>query len=456
MSSESFRGISCRLTIFFVGRDNIWEYFDANEALIHATRKQKAYVMDEEKKENEYPKLRPIEALPAQEGMVCLRDPEGFSDKLIFLPRDLFFIVILFDGQHSILDIQEAYTRRFGDLLFSEKVREIIDKLDSALFLDSSRFQSIKKRAVEEFREAATRPATHAGVAYEAEAEGLKKQLGELFEAPEGPGPPKTDAPTGSLRGLIAPHIDIRRGGVCFAHSYAELARESKATTFVILGIAHVPTARRFVLTAKDFDTPLGTVPCDRDFVETIGSICAIDFFEDEWTHRGEHSVEFQAVFLRYLYPEKKIRIVPVLCSSRDGDYLSGSHGKDPEFVEFTSALCKAASERGSELCYIASVDLAHLGRRFGQDLKVDSSLLAWAKGKDMEMIRHITDRDAEEFFQYIVSESDSRNVCGVPALYTMLKVMEANSAKLLFYDQAFEEQTDSAVTFMSAGFYEG
>ena len=410
--------------------------------------------MDEEKKENEYPKLRPLEAIPAEEGMVCLRDPAGFSDKLLFLPRDIFFIVILFDGEHSILDIQEAYTRRFGDILFSDKVREIIHKLDSALFLENDRFQEEKKRAVDEFKRAKVRPASHAGTAYEKEEGALKRQLEDLFSPPEGPGLPEEKDPTGKLCGLIAPHIDIRRGGVCFAHSYAALAHECTADTFVILGIAHVPTERRFVLTTKDFDTPLGNVPCDREFVEDVTKRCSTDFLEDEWTHRGEHSVEFQALFLRYIYPDRDIRIIPVLCSSQEGDYLEESLARDPEFLEFTSALRETASKRGSELCYIASVDLSHLGRRFGQDLHIDPSFLKWAEQKDMEMIRYITDRDREGFLKLIVSESDSRNVCGVPAVYTMLNVLEAGDAKLLRYDQAVEEQTGSVVTFMGGAFY--
>ena len=73
---------------------------------------------------------------------------------------------------------------------------------------------------------------------------------------------------------------------------------------------------------------------------------------------------------------------------------------------------------------------------------------------KDMEMIRYITDRDREGFLRFIVSESDSRNVCGVPAVYAMLTVLEARDAKLLRYDQAVEEKTGSVVTFMGGAFY--
>jgi hypothetical protein len=178
----------------------------------------------------DYPKLRPVEALPAQENMICLRDPQGFSDKLLLIPPALFYVVSLFDGRHSVLDIQTAYTRRFGDLLFSEKIREIIDQLDEALFLESERFHQARRQAVEDFRKAAVRESTHAGMSYEEKPAELERQLEALFAEPDGPGVPDTAHPTGRLRGLIAPHIDLRRGGRCFAWSYAELARESSVS----------------------------------------------------------------------------------------------------------------------------------------------------------------------------------------------------------------------------------
>ena len=44
--------------------------------------------------------------------------------------------------------------------------------------------------------------------------------------------------------------------------------------------------------------------------------------------------------------------------------------------------------------------------------------------------------------------------MCGVPALYTLLKVTAARSARLLRYDQAVEEPTQSVVSFAAAALY--
>jgi hypothetical protein len=75
----------------------------------------------------DYPKLRNINIFPVQmsgETLLCLQDPQNISEKALFLPIPLYFIVSLFDGQHSILDIQAEYMRRFGELLFTEKIAE--------------------------------------------------------------------------------------------------------------------------------------------------------------------------------------------------------------------------------------------------------------------------------------------------------------------------------------------
>jgi len=447
----------------------------------------------------DYPKLRAVEAIPARDDLICLRDPLGFSDRLVLLPREALFVVSLFDGDHSVMDVQSEFTRRFGAILSAEKVREIIEQLDECLFLDSDRFRETRRSMVQAFHSARVRPATHAGNAYEAEPAALRLQLDALFAAirPADAGGPPADStavapegsaagaapqdaeasPVGQLRGLIAPHIDVRRGGLCFASSYAELERSSGAETFVVLGIAHVPTHRHFALCAKDFGTPLGNLSLDRDFLAGLERRLGTDFYEDEFVHRGEHSVEFQALFLRYLYGGRRpVSIVPVLCGGFEETMESGLPEDDSEVREFLDALSESLAERGESACCIAAVDLSHLGRRFGQDVSIDEDFLRQAEADDRRMIERILARDAEGFFRLIQAERDGRNVCGVPAIYALLRLLERLGAsrtpvpaaegdpgtavssqvfsRLLRYQQAVEEPTQSVVTFMGAAFY--
>src|SRR5207247_2596728 len=83
---------------------------------------------------------------------------------------------------------------------------------------------------------------------------------------------------------------------------------------FVIVGTCHVGMRHPFALTRKDYDTPLGPARADRDFVEALAARAAQDCFGSELAHRSEHSIEFQAVFLQYLYAGRRdITVVPLL-----------------------------------------------------------------------------------------------------------------------------------------------
>jgi predicted class III extradiol MEMO1 family dioxygenase len=69
-------------------------------------------------------------------------------------------------------------------------------------------------------------------------------------------------------------------------------------------------------------------------------------------------------------------------------------------------------------------------------------------------MLGYVEKMDGEGFFSSISRERDRRRVCGFPAIYSMLKTLEAKEGKLLKYGQAFNPETQSVVTFASLAFY--
>ena len=408
----------------------------------------------------DYPKLRNVEALPVQtqgRTMICLRDPQGLTENLVFLPPDLFFAVRLFDGRHSLLDIQTAYTRRFGSLLFTEKIQELVRQLDEQYLLESDRFRERKQEQDRSFRALEVRPAMHAGEAYAADPEELTRQLDAFFTAPEGPGEPSPELREDRLTGIIAPHIDLERGGACFAWAYKELIENTSAELFILLGTVHVPTENLFALTRKDFETPLGVAKTERGFVESL-AIPSADLFADEPVHRREHSLEFQVVFLQHLLASRRdARIVPILCGSFH-ELLSDDHGpsEDLRVVEFVDALRRAISSMGERVCLIAGADLAHVGPRFGGREPLTPAFLQGVEEQDREMLGYVERLDPEGFLRFIAREEDRRNICGLSPIYTMLRAISATGGKLLRYDKAVDPSAQSAVTFASLAFYGG
>src|SRR3989338_5262705 len=118
------------------------------------------------------PRLRHVDAFPVEhEGRPCiaLRDPAGYTDSVVLLPRVLLEIVSLFDGAHSVADIQAAGMRRHGELVAREQIQGIAESLDAHGFLDSERFAERRAAVDGAFLGAPTRPAAHPGGAHPAE-----------------------------------------------------------------------------------------------------------------------------------------------------------------------------------------------------------------------------------------------------------------------------------------------
>ena len=405
------------------------------------------------------PKLRNVNAFAVQlsgQQMIAIQDPLRFSEKPVVVSQDAFFIISLFDGDHSILDIQEQYTRRFGSILFSDRVQEIIQKLDSKFFLESENFERQKKLIAEEFGISSIRAPFHAGGAYESEPGALKEQLGSFFALPDAPGELDRDVePSVDIKGIVAPHIDLLRGGNCYAWAYKQIGERCKADTFVILGTSHSPSENAFILTKKDFQTPLGIMATDKEFVESIAEGYSADLFEDELIHKFEHSIEFQVVFLQYILGGRRdVKIVPILCSSfHEMIEKNIVPSEFPPVADFISLLKKAVKESGKSVCFIAGADLAHVGKRFGDQVRFSPTLLELIRSRDMEMLKYVEQLDATGFFRSIQKDGDDRKICGLPPIYTMLSVMEASQGKILKYSQAPEQTTESVVSFASLSF---
>ncbi|UCG14528.1 MAG: AmmeMemoRadiSam system protein B [Deltaproteobacteria bacterium] len=401
------------------------------------------------------PKLRShLEAIPIRRGpdlYIAIRDVEGLNPETLVLSPQAYFIVSLMDGSNSTVDIQAAFMRKFGHILYRENVAKLIDQLDANLFLDNERSRDGLQRLITEFREQPSRRSYHAGVSYDADPEALRNQLKSFFD-PEngGPGDPGLDKSGRTLLGLVAPHIDLRAGGPCFAHAYKAMVEANPVSTCVILGTGHEPLQNYFSLTRKGFETPLGLVSADNDFIDELSSRCSMDLFADEFAHRREHTIEFQTIFLKLLLPH--LRIVPILCSFGVEEM---EQQVDP-ILEMVQSLRETLHAYPQPVCLLASVDLAHIGPRYGDSFRPHAGTVAETQDEDGRLLETLTVADAEAFTSLLVNQRNRRRICGLPPLYVMLKSLEGQvEGELLHYDYTEVDGDHSFVTFASLALYE-
>ena len=401
------------------------------------------------------PRLRGIEAFPVDqdgERYLALRDPAGYTAAVVMLPLALLDVLALFDGEHDVDEIQARLGQPHGEVVPREFIEKLITALDKHGFLEGPAFAARRAAMDDAFLAAASRPAHHAGAAYPDDPGRLRATMDGFFAPPEGPGPVEPFR-GGGVSGLVAPHIDFHRGGPAYAWAYRDLAERGEADLFVIFGTCHAGMADPFALTSKDYDTPLGPARVDREFVHALARRARQDCFGSELAHRHEHSIEFQTVFLQYLYGgRREITIVPVLTSFVHEALARDTHPEDDARVPaFLDALRDTVATSGRRVVFIAGADLAHVGPRFGDPAPVSPAGLTAIDREDRQLLAAVEAGDAAAFFDAARRDGDRRRICGLSPIYTVLRALGGTRGTLRRYGQWPDPQ--GVVSFASVVF---
>ena len=398
------------------------------------------------------PRFRPaIELVPvkSQEGqqLIVFRDPEGLSGRQVAMSIRAGVVVhALLDGTRDratfLHDWREAMQSDFPE----PELDGLVRALEDAVLLEGPQVAHARRSALEQYRSLESRPAAFAGSSYPDDADALREQVARWREDSG------VEPVAGPVRAVLAPHIDPTGGGACHGAAIAAFAA-SPAEVFVVLGTAHAGLQRPFALTTLDFDTPLGVVPTDRELVERLAARSGGGLLDDELAHRAEHSVEFQAVWLKAVHGDRAgLRIVPVLVGSQHGRILEGSSPReDPEVMDFVQALRELRAEYGERLAIVASVDFAHMGPRYDHPEAPDAAAMARVMEADRKLLADAEALDAEAWFQHLHEEQDERNVCGAAPIWTLLETLadEPLESRLLRHDAwEIDPTSGSQVTF--------
>jgi AmmeMemoRadiSam system protein B len=390
--------------------------------------------------------LRYIDAFPVEQAgqqYICLRDPEGVVEHQIMLTPPAFFIACQLDGKNDIVDIQYAFAKQFGGrVLLTDDIHRIVTYLDENGFLQTAHFVVLQQRIIDEFTRSAVRPAYLADKSYPSQPGQLRAFLDEFFVRDGGPGAwsgtSRRHVPP--TRCLITPHIDFHRGGHSYAHGYWHFYQQGQPTTVFIFGVAHASPPVPFLLTKKHFATPFGVLETDQEIVRRLESVCTWDPYAHEMVHRTEHSIEFQAVMLSYLYGSA-VRIVPILCASFGAPLELSPLMPLPEVETFLDVCRDLVDAAPGRVSVIAGADLAHVGQRFGDPFEINDDVVRQVEGRDREDLRHALAGNATGFYQSVLRDRNQRRVCGLNCIYAALKAVDGAGGQgaMLHYDYAHD-----------------
>jgi len=404
-----------------------------------------------------YPKLRwpvdiRLERVQSQEVLILLC-PLGVSKAPLALTPAIAPVISCFEGN---LSFQEILNRFSNQGLTEEILRQLIELLDQHLFLATPRFFAAQKQMHDEFSSASVREAALAGLSYSDSKAKLETEIDTYFAN----GKTVLKARTDSMCGVMAPHIDYRRGSMCYGITYNHLKQEEH-NLYILIGTSHQYSRHMFHLSAKDFNTPLGKLSCDREFVNKLAEEYGKDrSFADEILHKKEHSLELQTPFL------KRLKVNPTIVPILVGSFHHIIHAaKAPEQFEeydrFASSLTNCVRsfiKQGKKLCVVAGVDMAHVGKAFGDPSNLTPSSMEKIAERDQAYLQTLIKQDKKALFAHIAEDNDARRICGFPTMYTVLDLFDRlgvqYSAELFDYRQAVDYQSDCAVTFAGMGLY--
>lgn len=400
------------------------------------------------------PETRALDIFPVDidgQRLICIRDPQKICEQTMMINDVAFHFFTMMDGRLTVKEICEQFEKRFGKAIPEEQINGFVDQLDEYYFLNNRRFQEKLEEAWREYDALETRPCSHAGASYPENPDELKKFI-ESFYASADAVESSGQAASGKVKGIVAPHIDVRHGGNCFAAAYAHL-KNRRPEVYVIFGVGHGISTNLYTVCPKDFETPLGRVPVDVRGLEKLQELLGEEIFAEDFLHRNEHSVEFQTVFLRSMWGDAEpVPVIPVLCSSfHEIMTRKISPVEIRDVKEFIDAIKEAVGDR--DACYIAGVDLAHCGLKFGDRSAPDDAAAEEIMKADLADMALVASGDAEGFWNSIAESENARNVCGVSALYTFLKCVGSDSGRVLKYDQMRDPHSGSLVSYVSMMF---
>ena len=378
--------------------------------------------------------------------MILVRDRLELVPYGAGVPAGLLPVLALMDGARSLADLAaEVTAMQGGRLVTPDDLRPLVTELDASGLLDSPRYQEKKAAMAAAFAARTVREPVFAGQAYPEAPDKLPAYLDDVLAAA-----PDTSRPSPPFSAVIAPHIDPEAGRTGYAAAYGAL-RQAAPRRVVVLGVGHQLINGLYCLTDKAFATPLGEVPADTAAISRLRQAGGACVDPAELPHRAEHSVEFQAVFLRHVLSAVPFAMVPVLCGSPIGVLPAYSR---QAFLDYAGPFLAALREivREPDTLVVAGVDFCHIGLKFGHTEPADG-LEAAAMAHDQALLSALSRGDAEGFWTESARVEDTYNVCGFTALATLAEVLPPASMSLLCHDIMREPGTQSAVTFAAATF---
>lgn len=224
----------------------------------------------------------------------------------------------------------------------------------------------------------------------------------------------------------IAPHAGWRYSGHVAARTFAALAERAPDVVVMFGGVHRYRGHAAAMFPSGQWETPLGPLAVDGRLAERVLSHTSL-IGEEPYAHDQEHSLEVQAPFVHYLFPD--CRVLPIMVPP------------SAESEQVGQAVARTLLTYQYNALILGTTDLTHYGPQYGfVEHGVGESANVWAKEEnDPHFIKLMCDVDAG----HVVAEARERkNACSggaVAATLAAAKKLGATRGHLLAHATSSE-----------------
>ncbi len=362
----------------------------------------------------ERPKLRYFDVIPHKRGFILI-DPLSIS-KEMFFSRDSVLLLTLIDGKNTLSDIKSKFLSMTGVILSNLEIINFINELDKNYLLYNERFL---KRIEEEKEKMKSKDFK------EIRIDNRLKEIKEFLKD-------KNLDITKKIKGMIIPHIDIFVAKETYQNFFSFL-KNVREKVIVIFGVPHFWFEIPFSLFPKHFKVEEKIIETDINFVEKIKEKFDYDITKDYFSFKREHSIEFPLIFISFLGEDK--RVLAFLVSESNKEKLK----------EIAKKLLEVMKEKEDEFFFISSIDLSHVGRKFGDENCFDPEEV------DRKYIDYLLNLENEKAFDFLEKNENVTRIDGKNTNFLFLEILKSFDIKkgtLIEYKKYYEKLTDSIVSY--------
>eukprot|EP00826_Nyctotherus_ovalis_P040618 TRINITY_DN4020_c0_g1_i2.p1 TRINITY_DN4020_c0_g1~~TRINITY_DN4020_c0_g1_i2.p1 ORF type:complete len:297 (-),score=74.56 TRINITY_DN4020_c0_g1_i2:596-1486(-) len=284
-----------------------------------------------------------------------------------------------------------------------------------------------------------SRRATHAGSWYTSNPKTLKSSLSKFLEGAE-----KKYKGTGLVKYVIGPHAGFDYCAETAAYAY-KCVDPDKYRRVILMGPSHYVHINYCALTkCTVYETPLGNMEVD---TETVNKLLKVKGFKqmDIDVDEQEHSLEMHLPFLKQIFGNRKVLLVPIMVGSITEDQEK-SYGET--LAEFM---------KDDETLFAVSSDFCHWGMRFGYTYyrKEDGKIFESIEKLDRRAMDAIEKNDPKAVADYF-DETDN-TICGRHPIAIAINALQATGCafetKFVHYSQSEQvtSRSGSSVSYAAA-----